>query len=258
MNLVPKKEPLPLIVGRAVHAGLAAHYLEKPEPTIIRHIREPFQEARKANTWLKPELDNLDLQEEYSIFIVKEYRRFYPTEPWTLLAPECEGHVPLGKHLFFFRCDGVVSMKAKPWILEHKTTGQLGATFFRKFVIDGQTTMYGHAVTHHLKIETVGAVINAIRKSKKLDGVDFARDVVMRDPEFTKSFVIQVRGQVDELALKVQHSSAPLDWPIHPHNCFFYNRACDYLDLCTHDSEALRSLFIPRPPDYVDEAKEAT
>ena len=39
-------------------------------------------------------------------------------------------------------------------------------------------------------------------------------------------------------------------------HCFRFG-TCQFRDLCLEDTEARRSMFIQRPPDYVDEAQQA-
>jgi len=249
-NLVPKKDPVPLIVGRAAHLGLAAHYSSQAAE---QFIEAHFEEARKQAPWLQEELEDLARQERYVKFIITEYKKRWATEPWTMLAPEVQGSIPLGDHEFYFRTDGLISWRAKPWLLEHKTTSQMGTMFFKKFRMDGQITTYIYCVWKKLDTRPVGALINAIWKSKKLDRTDFARDVVMRSQEQLEEFMDQVLLQLDELS--ELESIAPNNkhpWTMHTNQCVAWNRTCDYLELCHKETPGLRDLFIQRPPDYVD------
>jgi len=249
-NLKTKKDPVPLIVGRAVHSGLAAHYDNKsPE----QYIEASFKEVREQAPWLKEELEDLVRQERYCKFILTEYKTRWATEPFAMLAPEVQGSIKLGDHQFYFRTDGVISWKAKPWLLEHKTTGQMGAMFFKKFRMDGQITSYCYCVWKSLGDLPVGALINAIWKSKKLDRTDFARDVVMRNEDQLNEYMQQAEWQLDELAkLELGAKDDKLSWLMNTAQCIAWNRECDFLELCYKETPGLRELYVPRPPDYVD------
>ena len=256
-NLKTKKDPVPLIVGRAVHSGLAAHYDNKsPE----QYIEASFKEVREQTAWLAEELTDLAAQERYCKQVLVEYKKRWGKEPFSMLAPEVQGSIKLGDHEFFFRTDGVISWKANPWLLEHKTTGQMGAMFFKKFRMDGQITSYCYCIWKELGDRPVGALINAIRKSRKLDalGTEFARDVVMRSPEQLNEYMQQAEWQLDELAkLELGAKDDKLSWLMNTAQCIAWNRECDFLELCYKETPGLRDLFVPRPPDYVDTGAKA-
>lgn len=259
-NLVPQKDALPLVIGKAVHAGLAAHYDEQPLQIILQ-ARQAFQDAKATGSWLGEELSELEKQETYVHYILDMYTKHWEREPWTVLAPEVEGMVELpdsappdGKpHQLHFRCDGVISWRGHPWLLEHKTTAQMGGTFFKKFTLDGQITSYIYAIGKKMKIRPIGAVINAIRKSRKLDRVEFAREVVMRSEDFVTKFMSMMAALVDMIDFKSKGlEDTPSAWYMNTGQCIAWNRACDYHELCRTDRPELRELFKPRDKDYVD------
>jgi hypothetical protein len=260
-NLVVEKSATPLIVGRNVHAGLSALYTPESSTSPEAAVVEAFKETREATKWLEPELQELALQEEYSKFIIAQYQLTYPTEAWTVLQPEVEGNVllPKGKHRLFFRTDAIVSWKGFPWLLEHKTTSQMGDMFFKKFRLDGQITAYIYGVWKQLGFDDppAGAIINGICKSRKLDKVSFGRDVVMRP----KAMVLEYMNQLDDdcTLLEQMHKEVADDktqWHMCTANCGKWNRLCDYIDLCSHDTPAMREMFTKREGDYVDEGEE--
>lgn len=256
-NLVSPKDPVPLIVGRATHAGLAAYYSGRDANEFVK---KNFDEVRGQTTWLKEELMELEAQEKYVRQLLVWYRETYPTEKWEMLAPEVEGHILLPsskpfprEHLFFFRADAVVSWQGHPWLLEHKTTSQLGVTFFRRFRLDGQISAYCYAVWKSLGVRPVGAIINAIRKAKNLDRAEFVRDVVMRSEAQIREFVDQMTDQLDVLDhLEQNFKDDKRVWSMYTNQCIAFHRTCDYTELCYKETPGLRELFVPRPPDYVD------
>jgi hypothetical protein len=251
-NLVPKKEALPLLIGRAVHAGLASHYAKESDGEA--QIKHAFEETRTGAAWLKPELDELTLQEEYTLQIFRWYKEQYPREPWTILAPEVEGHVPLGPHELYFRTDGVVSMDAYPWLLEHKTTSQLGSAFFRKFRLDAQISLYIYAVGVKLGIKPRGAIINAICKSRTFNRATFARDPVTRTQWQLDDCCAQTVQQVNEIERLVPLPEE--EYLRHYNECVRYNRTCDYIELCSGGFLDEEVLYAKRDPDYTEAEEE--
>ena len=253
-NLMPAKDPVPLIVGKATHQGLAAHYSDEPSQ---RYIDDYFQEVLQSAAWLEEERKHLEDQRDYVHYIMTSYKEAYPREDWTVLAPEVEGSIKLGNHTFFFRTDAIVSWQTHPWLLEHKTTGQMGPIFFKKFRMDGQITTYCYCVWKVMNVRPVGAIINGIRKAKKLDKVEFARDVVTRSEDHLNEFMLQVETGLDALSvLQKAHPNSKEAWAMHTDQCVSFNRTCDYMELCHHETPGLRELFVPRVPDYVDLGKE--
>jgi len=257
VNVVPKKDPVPLVVGDAVHRALAAHYMKKSTDEEKAQVAAAFDEARESKTLLGAELEDLKQQEEYVNYIMEMYHEEYPTERWTVLAPEVIGDIPLGDHYFHFRADMLISWKGHPWLFEHKTTAQLGDMFFKSFRMNGQITKYIYGVWKKLGARPIGALINAIRKSKKLDRVNFDRDVVMRSEKQLEDHMAQVHMQVEEINdMTLAMSDRPECWMMHTHECVAFNRVCDYIDLCTDYRPMLLEMFQERKPDYVDEGGE--
>jgi hypothetical protein len=264
-NLVPKRDAVPLIVGRAIHSALAAHSAGKGVDAET-HITQIFEETRKKAPWLQAELDDLVAQELYTKQIYKWYREQYPREGWTTLAPEVEGHIPLGSHQLHFRIDEIISWLGYPWLLETKTTAQLGPTFFRKFRLDSQITLYMYAAEISLNVKPKGAVINAIRKSKKLDRAEFAREPVTRTRFQIEECVAQSIQQVDlierlsseaaEHCLHGREVEARAKFQMHFNECVRYNRSCDYIECCSGSPCGLKDLFATREPDYTESAEE--
>lgn len=254
-NLVPTRTPLPLIVGKAVHAGLASHYAKEGKPT--DHAHEMFDEVRAEEPWMREELEGLATQEKYVDYILERYMEHWTDEPWTVLAPEIEGHIELreGEHLFFFRADLLISWRGRPWLLEHKTTSQLGTTFFNRFRNDGQITSYCYGIWKKLGHRPVGALINAIRKTRNLEGVEFARDVVMRSEKQLTDYMDQVALQCDDIETVIKAEYPEDDvrpWYMHTGSCNNWNRQCDFTELCYSFKPGLLELFRDRPEDYVD------
>jgi hypothetical protein len=265
MNYVPHREAVPLIVGRAVHSALAVHYAKKdidPEA----YIKQTFDQTKGKAAWLQAEIDDLDKQQDYTIQMYRWYKEQYPRESWTVLAPEVEGHVPLGSHQFYFRIDMLISWLGHPWLFETKTTSQLGPTFFRKFRLDPQLSLYSYAAGKALGVMPKGALINAIKKSRKLDRAEFERQAITRTTDQIDVCVAQTIQQVNvmemmavkatELLTQEQHEAAAAMYQMHFNECVRYNRSCDYHELCSGQIRDPLDLFSIRTADYTEREEE--
>jgi len=250
-NLVPNREAVPLLVGRAVHRGLAAHYLGLGRAEVGAQVSAAFDESRGQHSWLQAELDELKQQEAYSKQILVWYTDHYASEAWTPLAPEVRGSVPMGSHVFFFQADGVVSWRGYPWLLETKTTSQLGSTFFRKFFMDAQPKLYIYAIGVHMNMAPKGVIINAIKKARNLDKVEFAREVIMPTDSQIKECVDQTIRQADIIEGLTNFGDREA-FLMHFGECIRYNRTCDYFEMCQGIVIDQAALFKQREPDYTE------
>jgi hypothetical protein len=234
-----------------VHRGLAAHYLGLGRAEVGAQVSAAFDESRGQHSWLQAELDELKQQEAYSKQILVWYTDHYASEAWTPLAPEVRGSVPMGSHVFFFQADGVVSWRGYPWLLETKTTSQLGSTFFRKFFMDAQPKLYIYAIGVHMNMAPKGVIINAIKKARNLDKVEFAREVIMPTDSQIKECVDQTIRQADIIdALTTAHDREA--FLMHFGECIRYNRTCDYFEMCQGIVVDQAALFKQREPDYTE------
>lgn len=255
-NLAEKRIPLPLVIGLGVHRGLAALATGAKNPEIQQEVSKPFTDALRRTTWLDAEKEDIVAQQAYATQILLWYQQEYPRESFTWLAPEVEGHVPLGQHEFFFRIDGIVSMKGLPWLFETKTTSQLSMPFFKKFRLDAQISLYIYAADQSLHIRPKGAIINAICKSRLRDRASFQRDLVTRTDGQIDECVQQTIRQATEIE---QLTGAPkAEWKMHYNECVRYNRTCEYLELCSGQTIDIADLYITRELDYVDRDEEET
>ena len=230
------------------------------------HIREVFNETRDKAPWLAAELADLQKQEAYTVQLYRWYREQYPQEPWTPLAPEVEGYVPLGSHTLYFRIDALVSWLGHPWLFETKTTAQLGPVFFRKFRLDPQISLYIYATNQSLGVMPRGAIIDAIRKSKKLDTASFQREPVVRTEQQIDECVAQTIQQADiiellsrqaaQLSVQGELLRAKAIFQMHLNECVRYNRTCDYLELCSGQIVDQADLYSAREPDYTEREEE--
>jgi hypothetical protein len=252
-NLVLPKVAMPLLFGRCVHKGLEVLLSGKDIEEAKTALLEEWNSGPQVPL-LPEEQELVAKHQRYALFVLEKYHATYPTEEWTVLAPEVEGTADLPEgHKLKFRTDGIVSWRNAAWLVEHKTTAALGPTFFNRFRMDGQITAYIYGVNQVLKVQPVGAVINALFKARNLDKTDFQRDIVMRTKSQVEEFVTQLGFTCSFLERTTRNCPDKASWLMHTHSCFNYNRPCDYLELCYHDTPGVRELFVERSSDYVDD-----
>jgi len=271
-NLVPDRDAPALMLGKAVHLALASHYSpvrpdKEPQAPLVQPLLSPdaqidtfYDDYLKSHSLLQPEIDDIHKQQAYAHLIYSEYRRIYPTEPFTTLAPEVFGSFELGDHTVHFQTDAPISWRGSVWILEHKTLSPTASLdlFFKRFTHDLQVRVYMHGVRTHLNILPVGVLINVLRKSRKMDSVDLQRDVLLIPEADLNTTIAHFHLQIEELADLHEMSTVPPEgqkphWFMHTGNCISFNRTCPYFDLCTRENTASLAEFRVREPDYVDE-----
>lgn len=265
-NLVPKLEPLPLGFGAAIHEGLAAWFSDGDLESAIVKTQTRFDKDLPED--LLP--DELKMHNEYRESLgrmLRAYASTYPTQPFELLQTEIEGEVPLGTHIYVFRCDGLLSWNKKVLLLERKTMAYNASQsrVMLKYVLDFQSTGYCWAVSKKLGMLPSGIVIDALVKerwdknSRKLTGEPkFFRDVVFRLPEAYEDWERCMTFIADELQSKRDAEAAGGTKHLYPMNtgsCVSYGQ-CTYIPLCKRETPDSLALFKIRPPSYEDEPRD--
>lgn len=200
LNLEPRIGYKPFEEGSAWHAGMEVWYdpdLWTKSPTIRRDLaigrytRETAEARRRAveingGDDLDPEQE-IDFAErvERGVGMLKHFAMWAPTvDNFTPIAVEQEFEVPIknleGKPLFIKgvpvvyqgRLDGLVQdPQGRYWILEHKTTGQMGRT--DHLALDPQCGSYlwalGEAGIHCAGVVYTQALKDTIKTPKQLN-----------------------------------------------------------------------------------------
>lgn len=112
LGLVPQVESSPLALGSAVHAGLAAHYLQ-------RSYEEGLANPSAGWAYKVP----------IARVILKAYVGHYLREPFQVLDVEREFVVNVNGRKFTRRIDLTFLQQGKVYALDHKTAGQPSKRF---------------------------------------------------------------------------------------------------------------------------------
>jgi hypothetical protein len=150
------------------------------------------------------------------------------------------------------------------WLVEHKTTSEdisTGSVYFRRLRLDAQIGVYLQA-----EPGAEGVIYDVLRKPAERPKVGESADAfgarvlakIRSDPDryYRRAKVVRLESDREELARDVWQTSRHIiaarrlkQYPRNPDSCFQFQRACDYLPVCTGevslDDEAL---YVTREP----------
>ena len=118
--------------------------------------------------------------------------------------------------------DGIIDYGPYVYVLEHKTTSVMGATYFHQFKPNNQITGYVWAAGLLSNRKVGGAFINAIGIYKS-QATRFERKLVTRQPEDIDEWLRGVKATCDEIEM---HQRTGV-WPMRTVNCTMYG-LCEY------------------------------
>lgn len=228
-GLVPKRTAMPLQYGDYMHQALSRWY-EGHEPEYCIAVFDDYQDdpmdekrtaARGKETML-------------------EYIKRYPQEPFEIVANE----VPFEQEIYSDRrftytlvgkIDLVVKWHGNIYGLDHKTTSQLGSSYFYQYELSRQ--MIGYLLGLKRQYEDTGysihgMIINAIAVYK--NNFKFAREIATYTQRKLNWYTDYVPKLMQEIAAKEELYERTKDAKIFLPNwdaCDFYGH-CAYKDVC--------------------------
>ncbi len=299
LRLKPFTTDYNLIFGGAVHTGAEAFNSGKTLSEALNAAEEKIRVRYKAqSSFLLPE--ELPLIDKYArqsrsateAFIVffKQFSDFKVVRPEVrfcvplpnsvhhckaahrLLFPDVPYHFCAAKenvvlpcnipHYIAGRTDGIALWRKMLWFLEIKTTGDLKESFFRKFILDLQTTAYTYGIKKEAQIEVHGFVLVKITKPNKKAKDQFHYTVdaepITKTPEDLRTFEVEMvqilNDYEDSLPVDIvtDHSQLAKVYR-NPASCFDYNRECMFHSVCKNNRLPEEGEFkVERKEDYVD------
>lgn len=123
--------------------------------------------------------------------------------------------------------DGLVHFGNKVYILEHKTTSQLGDYYFTQYKPNNQVTGYIWAAGEMSGMEVAGAIINAIGVYK-VGKTKLRRQVTTRDDEEIAEWKASVTYECESIARDQLRSM----YPMRTTSCTQYG-LCEFHQVCT-------------------------
>ena len=237
-NLVLKDVvALPLEFGSAWHLAMEHLYLGDSLDfacDVFQTVFDPFS----------------DLETKYNtakgIDILKKYHKKYFPEYFDVLHVEKGVTVKIHNMLTFFgRIDLVFEMNGIIYIMDHKTTSNLGG-----YVVNPnhQFTGYIYAARKQFDLDVTGAMINLVQtykmelRKKKNGAINdgFLRKPTSRnevDFEDWKAWLLDCNERLNKYTRTGY-------WPKHTTGCYNFGKNCPYKDLCTCPHESYRERII--------------
>lgn len=120
--------------------------------------------------------------------------------------------------------DGLVEMGSNVYVLEHKTTSQLGPYYFTQYKPNNQVTGYVWAAGQLTGKRVAGAIINAIGVLKTQ--TKFERQITTRSAEDIATWLTDVRTE----AQSIQEHATGGHWPMRTPSCVMYGK-CEFHDV---------------------------
>jgi CRISPR/Cas system-associated exonuclease Cas4 (RecB family) len=237
LNIVPKSPSSALAFGSAFHEAMTSWYLERDEKLAMEAFLESWN--RSSAQW--SEINSQDgifgqdfgddkRNAQNGLRILKEYFRTYQKEPFEIISNEFPFEILLGSdgersYYLTGKIDLLVKWGEQILVVDHKTTSQLGPTFFRQFEpslqIDGYVlagkTIFG---------KCDGALINAVLVAKTKQTFD--RDIFIKTEEDLETYRHEAMEHMYEIWRSRQRGGVPAR---NTDACTLYG-SCPYRELC--------------------------
>lgn len=269
--------------GGALHEGLAVWYRTGDRVGALKAIDAAWPENLPVEDWRT---------KEKCLQVMIDYMKTYPQESFKIVGfPE----VPIVERTFtletgmYLQCqhcqflnedgihepichncgeprelieyggifDGLVEFSGARYVLEHKTTSQLGDYYFNQFKPNNQVSGYVWA-SELLGGERVGgAIINAIG-IYKASATKFKRDITTRSKDDIRRWLLNVHAtcqQIKDCELRGY-------WPLFTQSCTMYGK-CEFHDVHVLSNEVeqeklLEQQYINQPWSYETRDDEAS
>lgn len=145
--------------GSAIHSALDEWYKSHDVEKAVSIFKAAFTE--------QPDVDDKRTH-EMGEWILRNYHERYQSQPWTILATEQSFTIPLAHDTNFIgRIDKIIEWDKTVWVVDHKTTSQLGAQYTKMAEPNAQFTGYVWAA-RKLGYNARGIIVDALLTAKGL------------------------------------------------------------------------------------------
>jgi len=224
-GLVSKYEAMAPAFGSAIHKALDTWYAGKGIDAAITVFKTEFKEDLEIDgkrTWAMGE------------WILKNYEDKYQDQPFKVIRTEHEFCLELpNKNKLIGRIDKIIDWEGALWVMDHKTTSQLGASFFKKHTPNMQFDGYIWAAKqegYNVQGVLVDAILVAkglLESSSRAKLTPLARDFATRSQESIDSYLDHVSKIQGDIKLCEELD----DWYPNYDSCTQYGE-CEYRRIC--------------------------
>lgn len=249
-HLTPVTVAPALEFGKAIHLALEIYYIfknmgytvESAMDNAIRAFYEVYEDREGEDRRTLANGEKL----------LRGYAEVYANEPFKVVGTEVGFAVPIdyknseGENKSFIlvgRIDALVNWNGPLYVLETKSTAQLGYGYFNQFEMNQQMDGYlwGAMLSTGEKVQ--GVIINTLEvwkdvkrvseKTKKLE------DHYARDPQTRSDF--ELEEYKNDMGMQVENildAEKRNRFPRNKQNCYTYNSRCPYWNLCKYGEDA--------------------
>ena len=250
-GLVGKSRAMAPEFGGAIHKALDVMYQGKMRSGdfLLAEGIQVFKESFKEDLVLDDKRTH-----RMGEWILGNYATTYHNEPFDVVAIEQDFTLPLpnGNNLIG-RIDKILSWDGLYWVMDHKTTSQLGASYGQSLAPNGQFTGYLWAARQLGFPKCVGVIVDAIlvakgllQASSRARMTPLARfDSYTSDDQIAEWLETVIKIQKD-----IKHQEEHDVWPqdgMFNGMCTYYGQ-CAYRKLCSEE-RGLRDKIIPMDYD---------
>lgn len=233
-NIEPMRIPNALIFGIAGHKGMEGYYQSSNLPIgkRINRAKEMFQQSLRENQHLYEYSDTYHEDLKRGLKAFEEYGLYYANERWFIKSIEDTVSAWLTDEAFLTgRIDLVTTLESgRLYIADHKFTGWSIKLFRRTLEASDQATAYKLLWdATHPDMPVYGVIFNIIRSYK--GEVDFDRLPLVVTPQQVEEFRLDAAHDFDRMYQKLV-APEKARWPKNTDQCFKFNRACPFLDIC--------------------------
>lgn len=255
--------------GGALHEGLAEWYRSHDKVKAIQAIIDAWPLNLPIDDWRT---------REKCVAVMVEYMKHYPEEEFKVVGMpdnpmiECTSTIDTGMFLSCNDClapwnpessgicvcgqplepieyggifDGLVEYSGMAYVLEHKTTSQLGAYYFDQFKPNNQVTGYIWMAGMLSDQKISGAIVNAIG-IYKASPTKFERQMTGRSADNITEWLENVRNTCE----MIRECEARMHWPMFTPSCTMYGK-CEYHSVHVLGTHKEREKLLEQ--DYVKE-----
>lgn len=264
LDLQGKRKATALLLGAAVHKGLEVYYSSKKDET--KALMAYFQYAKQIGlSETVEEARAFDEDEkgrsiELGALILVDYFEYYEMDTISVLETEIGVSIILipGKLVYAGKIDGICEYGNQIYVLEHKTTGSLGYSFYDRLGLSAQISGYAAGINTITDYKCKGAVVNALVTTGVLQypkglsryeamGKRFGRLPVTRTPaELDRDM-----NNMTRIGLRIIHSLQENEFLMNTSSCCDFNRVCEYQQICFCTHEEIREKLIVSQYDVV-------
>ena len=228
-GLVPMVTATPLAFGGAIHTALDEWYKSKDTDKAVEIFKGTYEE--------NIEVDNKRTH-RMGEWILRNYNDKYLNQPCKTVATEQAFTLPLpnGNNLIG-RLDKIVDWDGVLWVMDHKTTSQLGYTFFNMHTPNLQFDGYVWAA-RQLGYNVQGLIVDAmlvakglLESSSRARLTPLARDFAIRSDAAVLEYVKEITNIQGDMDL-TQVGKAEY-YPNYD-ACTYYGE-CAYRRICMED-----------------------